>query len=302
MYDLAIIGGGPAGLAAGIYAARANMKTIVIERGLYGGQMQNTLDIENYPGFDNIGGPELSDFMYNQALKVGVEWKLGEVKGVTLEGQPKTLQVGDSVIKAKSIIIATGAKPRRLGVPGETELAGRGVSYCATCDGAFFEDLDVIVVGGGDSAVKEGLFLTRYAKTVTIIHRRDTLRAEAILQERAMKNPKIKFIWNSQVEKIEGSPTVSGVTIRNLIDDSTQVVPGSGVFIYVGVNPCSDFLVGSGVLDEAGYVVTGPDMATSIPGVFAAGDVRTTPLRQIVSAAGDGAVAAMYAYEYLETL
>ncbi|HHT90463.1 MAG: thioredoxin-disulfide reductase [Bacillota bacterium] len=302
MYDLAIVGGGPAGLAAGIYAARANLKTIIIERGLHGGQMQNTLDIENYPGFENVGGPELSEQMYNQALKVGVEWKFGEVQAAQLEGQPKTLQLRDGVIEANSVILATGAKPRRLGVPGETELAGRGVSYCATCDGAFFEDLDVIVIGGGDSAVKEALFLTRYAKTVTIVHRRDTLRAEAILQDRAYGNPKIRFVWNSQVERIEGDSKVSGVLVRSIKDNSARVLPASGVFIYVGVKPCSDFLMGSGILDEQGYIITGADMATSIPGVYAAGDVRTTPLRQIVSAAGDGAVAAMYAYQYLETL
>lgn len=302
MYDLAIIGGGPAGLAAGLYGARANLKTIVIERGLHGGQMQNTLEIENYPGFKNIEGPELSDFMYNQALEVGLEWKTGDVTKVKLEGQPKSIEVGGNVIEARSIIIASGAQPRYLEVPGEKELAGRGVSYCATCDGAFYEDLDVIVVGGGDSAVEEGIFLTRYANSVTIIHRRDALRAQAILQERAFANPKMKFIWDSVVEKIEGDKKVSGVLIRNLKDNSTQVVPGSGVFIYVGFYPNSDYLKGSSILNEEGYVVAGPDMKTAIPGVFGAGDVRTTPLRQIVSAASDGAIAAMQAYHYLENL
>ena len=204
MYDLAIVGGGPAGLAAGIYAARANLKTIIIERGLHGGQMQNTLDIENYPGFENVGGPELSEQMYNQALKVGVEWKFGEVQAAQLEGQPKTLQLRDGVIEANSVILATGAKPRRLGVPGETELAGRGVSYCATCDGAF-EDLDVIVIGGGDSAVKEALFLTRYAKTVTIVHRRiPSGRSHSARQ--GLRQPEDSFQANSQVERIEGDP------------------------------------------------------------------------------------------------
>ena len=203
MYDLAIIGGGPAGLAAGLYGARANLKTIVIERGLHGGQMQNTLEIENYPGFKNIGGPDLSDHMYNQALEVGLEWKMGEVTRVDLEGQPKTLELGDTTIQARSVIVASGAQPRYLEVPGEKELAGRGVSYCATCDGAFYEDLDVIVVGGGDSAVEEGIFLTRYANSVTVIHRRDTLRAQAILQERAFANPKMKFVWDSVVRLVE---------------------------------------------------------------------------------------------------
>jgi thioredoxin reductase (NADPH) len=302
MYDLAIIGGGPAGLAAGLYGARANLKTIVIEKGLYGGQMQNTLEIENYPGFKNVGGPDLSDHMYNQALAVGCEWKMGEVTRVSLEGQPKIVEVGGTEVQARSVIIASGAQPRRLGVPGEQELAGRGVSYCATCDGAFYEDLDVIVVGGGDSAVEEGIFLTRYANSVTVIHRRDVLRAQAILQERAFANPKMKFVYNSEVQEIQGENRVTGVLVRNNQDGSTQVIPGSGVFIYVGFFPNSDYLKGTGILDEWGYVVTGPDMKTSIPGVFAAGDVRTTPLRQIVSAASDGAIAAMQAYHYLETL
>ncbi len=302
MYDLAIIGGGPAGLSAGLYGARANLKTVVIERGLPGGQMQNTLEIENYPGVGRVEGPELSDQMHQQALAVGVEWKTGEVSAVELEGQPKTIKVGSEVIKARSVIIASGAQPRYLEVPGEKELAGRGVSYCATCDGAFYTDLDVVVVGGGDSAVEEGIFLTNYVNSVTIIHRRDELRAQAILQERAFKNDKIKFIWDSVVEKIEGEQKVSGVLIRNIKDDSTKVVPCSGVFIYIGFYPNSEYLKGSPILDGEGYVIAGPDMATTIPGVFAAGDVRTTPLRQIVSAAGDGAIAAMEAYHYLENL
>ncbi len=302
MYDLAIIGGGPAGLSAGLYGARANLKTVVIERGLPGGQMQNTLEIENYPGVGRVEGPELSDQMHQQALAVGVEWKTGEVSAVELEGQPKTIKVGSEVIKARSVIIASGAQPRYLEVPGEKELAGRGVSYCATCDGAFYTDLDVVVVGGGDSAVEEGMFLTNYVNSVTIIHRRDELRAQAILQERAFKNDQIKFIWDSVVEKIEGEQKVSGVLIRNIKDDSTKVVPCSGVFIYIGFYPNSEYLKGSPILDGEGYVIAGPDMATTIPGVFAAGDVRTTPLRQIVSAAGDGAIAAMEAYHYLENL
>lgn len=302
MYDLAIIGGGPAGLTAGLYGARANLKTIIIEKGLYGGQMQNTLEIENYPGFKNVGGPELSEHMYNQALAVGCEWKYGDVTQVSLEGQPKALEVSGEKIEARSVIIASGAQPRKLGVPGEKELSGRGVSYCATCDGAFYEDLEVVVVGGGDSAVEEGMFLTRYASSVTVIHRRDTLRAQPILQQRAFANPKMKFIFNSEVQEIQGDKRVSGVLVRSNKDGSTQVIPCSGVFIYVGFFPNSEYLKGTGILDEQGYVVTGPDMKTAIPGVFAAGDVRNTPLRQIVSAAGDGAIAAMQAYHYLENL
>lgn len=302
MYDVAIIGGGPGGLSAGIYAARANLKTVIVERGLHGGQMQNTLDIENYPGFDNIEGPALSELMYEQALKVGVEWKYGDVSSVQLEGQPKALQLGDGVLEARSIIIASGAKPRPLGVPGEAEFTGRGLSYCATCDGALYKGADVIVVGGGDSAIKEALLLTRYAQTVTVIHRRDALRAAGILRDRAFANPQIKFVWDSVVEKVEGDSRVSGVVIRNVKDNSTQVLSAKGVFIYVGVDPVTNFLQGSGILDQKGYILTDPDMATNIPGVFAAGDVRATSLRQIVSAASDGAAAALHAYEYLETL
>ncbi|NLL49018.1 MAG: thioredoxin-disulfide reductase [Firmicutes bacterium] len=302
MYDVAIIGGGPGGLSAGIYAARANLKTVIIERGLYGGQMQNTLDIENYPGFDNIEGPELSEHMYNQAMKLGVEWKYGDVTSVKLEGQPKVLTFGEESLEAKSIIIASGATPRPLGVPGEAEFTGRGVSYCATCDGALYRGADVAVVGGGDSAIKEALLLTRYASTVTVIHRRDALRAAGILRDRALANPKIRFKWDSVVERVEGDARVGGVLIRNVKDNSNEVLAVKGVFIYIGVDPVTDFLEGSGILDEDGYIPTGHDMATSIPGVFAAGDVRATSIRQIISAASEGATAALHAYDYVESL
>lgn len=302
MYDVAIIGGGPGGLSAGIYAARANLKAVIIERGLYGGQMQTTLDIENYPGFENIVGPELSERLYNQALKLGVEWKYGEVTDVVLEGQPKTLQLAAESLSARSVIIASGATPRPLGVAGEAELTGRGVSYCATCDGALYRGADVMVVGGGDSAIKEALLLTRYAQTVTVVHRRDALRAAGIFQDRAFANPKIKFVWNSVVEKIEGDARVSGVVIRNVQDQSTQLISATGLFIYVGVDPLTEFLKGSRILDEGGYILTGSDMATTIPGVYAAGDVRAASMRQIISAASDGATAAMNVYDYLETL
>lgn len=302
MYDLAIVGGGPSGLAAGLYGARAHLKTLVIEQGLPGGQMQNTLEIENYPGFKHILGPDLSEQMYQQALDLGVEWKTGTVTAIEMEGNPKILTIGSETIEAKAVIIGTGAQPKYLNVPGEKELAGRGVSYCATCDGAFYADKDVFVIGGGDSAVEEGLFLTRHARTVTIIHRRDELRAQPILQERAFANPKIKFVWNTVVEKIEGDHKVTGVLTRNVKDDSTAVLNGDGVFIYIGFYPNTSFLAGSVILNKEGYIETAADMSTKVPGVFAAGDVRTTPLRQIVSAASDGAIAAMTAYQYIESL
>lgn len=302
MYDVAIIGGGPAGLSAGIYAARANLKTVIIERGLYGGQMQNTLDIENYPGFENIEGPELSERLYKQALQVGVEWKYGNVQSISLEGQPKVVKLEDGTVEARSVIIASGASPRPLGVPGEAEFTGRGVSYCATCDGALYRGAEVIVIGGGDSAIKEAILLTRFASKVTVIHRRDALRATGILQNRAFANEKITFMWDTVVDKIEGDGRVTGVLARNVKDGSTQVVEAKGVFIYVGVDPVTDFLTGSEILDEWGYILTDEFMATAVPGVYAAGDVRAASLRQIVSAAADGAEAAMKVYEYLETL
>jgi len=302
MYDVAIIGGGPAGLAAGLYAARANLKTIVIEKGLHGGQMQNTLEIENYPGFKRILGPELSDHMYHQALEVGIEWKTAEVTAVKLDGQPKVVQAGGEAIEAKAVIIASGALPRYLEVPGEKEFQGRGVSYCATCDGAFFRGKRVLVVGGGDSAVEEGMFLTQFAESVTVLVRRDVLKAQPYLQERAFRNPKMKFVWNVVVEEILGDTKVTGVRIRNIVDDTTQVLEGDGVFVYIGFYPNSRFLEGTGILNESGYVVTDAKMATAIPGVFAAGDVRDTPIRQVVTAASDGAVAAMSAFEYIQSL
>lgn len=302
MYDLAIIGGGPAGLAAGLYGARSNLKTVIIERGLPGGQMQNTLDIENYPGFKHILGPDLSNHMYQQTLELGVEWKTGEVTAVQLEGQPKTLRVGKDEIQAKAVIIASGALPKYLDVPGEKEFQGRGVSYCATCDGAFFRGKPVFVVGGGDSAVEEGLFLTNHAESVTVIHRRDTLKAQPYLQERAFKNPKMKFVWDTVVEEILGDTKVTGVRVRNVKDDTTTVLEGDGVFIYIGFYPNSSFLDDTGILNEQGYVITDARMATKFPGVFAAGDVRDTPLRQIITASSDGALAAMSAFQYIGSL
>jgi len=302
MYDLAIIGGGPAGLAAGLYAARSNLKTIIIEKGLPGGQLQNTLDIENYPGFKHILGPDLASHMHQQTMELGVEWKTGEVTGVKLEGQPKTLCVGSEEIQAKAVIIASGALPKYLEVPGEAEFRGRGVSYCATCDGAFFRGKQVFVVGGGDSAVEEGMFLTQYADTVTVLVRRDTLKAQQYLQDRAFRNPKVKFVWNTVVEEILGDSKVTGVRVRNIVDGTTAVLEGDGVFIYIGFYPNSAFLQDTGILNELGYVITDAKTATAIAGVFAAGDVRDTPMRQIVTASSDGAVAAMSAFQYLASL
>lgn len=303
MYDLIILGGGPAGLAAGIYAGRAELKTLVIDKGLPGGQMQNTLEIENYPGYRQITGTELSDQMYQHMLDFGAEWKQAQVTGVELNESIKkiTLDNGD-VVEGKAVIIATGAQPRYLNVPGEKEYAGRGVSYCATCDGAFFRNRKVVVVGGGDSAVEEGIFLTRYADSVSIVHRRDELRAQPILQKRAFANEKISFIWDSVVTEIQGDMKVNQVIIQNVKTGETQALEADGVFVYIGYTPNTSFLGDIPILNEAGYIITDAKMATAIPGVFAAGDIRETNLRQIVTAASDGAIAAMASYHYLESL
>jgi thioredoxin reductase (NADPH) len=302
MYDLVIIGGGPAGLSAGVYAARANLKTLIIERGLPGGQMQNTQEVENYTGIKMILGPELSESMRDHAEALGVEFKMAEVERVDLEGQPKRVYTNDGEVEAKAVIIATGATPRRLGVPGEDELSGRGVSWCAVCDGAFFRNKRIAVVGGGDSACEEGVFLTRFGEKVTLIHRRDKLRAQPILQKRAFENEKMEFIWDHQVVEVLGENKVTGIRIRHVETGEEQTLGVDGLFIYIGFDPITSFLKGSGILDEAGYVITDEDMKTSIPGVFAAGDVRAKGLRQIITAAADGAIAAMSAYHYIESL
>lgn len=307
MYDLIIIGAGPAGLSAAIYAARANLKVAVLEKGLPGGQMQNTTEVENYTGFKMIMGPELSQVMHEHALHLGVEYKTVDVEKVEMEERIKKVFTTKGVLEGKAILIATGAEPKLLGAAGEQEYRGRGVSYCATCDGAFFNekrpgmDRGLIVVGGGDSAVEEGNFLTRF-NNVTVVHRRDKLRAQPVLQKRAFDNPRMKFIWDSSVEEIVGEGAVTAVRIENLKTGETSEVPANGVFIYVGMKPNTGFLEGSKILNEGGYIPTDENMKTSLPGVFAAGDVRDKGLRQIITAASDGAIAAMTAYHYIESL
>ncbi|NLY10826.1 MAG: thioredoxin-disulfide reductase [Firmicutes bacterium] len=300
MYDVLILGGGPAGLTAGIYAARSNLKVLIIEKGMPGGQMQNTLGIENYPGIKSISGAELSDKMHQQVLEVGAEFVVGNVTKVELEGELKKVYVGDTEYTGKTVILATGAHPRYLDVPGEKEFAGMGVSYCATCDGAFYRNRDIVVVGGGDSAVEESVYLTQFAKTVKIVHRRDTLNAQPILQERAFKNEKIEFIWNSEVVEILGDKVVTGVKIRNRETNEITELPVQGVFIYIGFIPNTTYLKETNLLNEWGYLITDNRMRTTIPGVFGAGDMRDTPLRQIITAASDGAIAAISAYNYIQ--
>ena len=299
MYDTIIIGAGPAGMTAALYAARSNLKVALIEGGLPGGQMNNTSDIENYPGYANISGPELAEKMFEPLENLGVEHLYGFVENVEDHGDVKKVITADEEFETRTVIVATGSKHRLLGVPGEEELNSRGVSYCAVCDGAFFRDQDLLVVGGGDSAVEEAIFLTQFAKSVTIVHRRDELRAQKVLQDRAFANDKIKFIWNSVVKEIKGENRVESVEIENVKTNQVTEHAFGGVFIYVGLDPVSDFTKDLQIQDESGWIVTDDHMKTSVAGVFAVGDVRQKDLRQVTTAVGDGAIAGQEAYKYI---
>lgn len=304
VYDVLVIGGGPAGLTAGLYAARAGRKVALIEKAMPGGQAFLTNEIENYPGFpEGIGGPELMMAFQQQATRFGLEIINGEIVSVDLAGETKKLVAADGQeYLAKAVIIATGAQPKNLGVPGEEEFRGRGVSYCATCDGAFFRGKKVAVVGGGDSAVEEALFLTRFASRVVIIHRRDQLRAINVLQERARSNEKIEFRLNHVVEAILGDQKVERLRLKNVVTSEVVEEEFDGVFVFVGTQPNTKFLEGVLALDEQGRIITNETMGTSLKGVFAAGDVRNTPLRQVATAVGDGAIAAYSAEHYLANM
>ena len=301
-YQLAIIGGGPAGLTAGLYAGRAGLKAVLIERLSPGGQVLTTDWIENYPGFpEGISGFDLVDKMAAQMRKFSIEEKGLEINSLELGDKTEILlksQSGEG-LTANTVIIATGAAPNKLGVPGEEEFRGKGVSYCATCDGPFFRDQVVAVVGGGDSAVQESLFLSKIVKKVYLIHRRDKLRAVKWLQERAFSNPKIEFIWDSVVEKIDGSDGVEAVHLKNKKSGETKVLPVQGVFIFVGMHPNTDFLPDAIKKDARGFIITDEWMQTSIQGIYAAGDCRAKPLRQIVSAVSEGATAVYGVEHYL---
>lgn len=300
--DVAIIGGGPAGLTAALYVGRAQLSVKVIEEMAAGGQVFTTSVVENYPGVGVVDGPTIAQKMEEQARQWGAEIVFGHVYSISGSlGDGFTLNMGEGTdpILARTVIVASGSAPRKLGVPGEDEFRGRGVSYCATCDGAFFRDKRVIVVGGGDSALEEGLFLTRYASEVKIVHRRDQLRASKHFQERAERNEKVSFVWNSVVQEIKGGQTVEEVVIKDVKTGETRSLPADGVFIYIGMLPNTQFLKGFVELDEQGFVKAGEDCRTSVPGVLAAGDVRVKPLRQIVTAVADGAVAAMQAEHFL---
>lgn len=299
MYDTIIIGAGPAGMTAALYAARSNLKVALIEGGLPGGQMNNTSDIENYPGYANISGPELAEKMFEPLENLGVEHLYGFVENIEDHGDVKKVITDDEEFETRTVIVATGSKHRLLGVPGEEELNSRGVSYCAVCDGAFFRDQDLLVVGGGDSAVEEAIFLTQFAKTVTIVHRRDELRAQKVLQDRAFANEKINFIWDSVVKEIKGENRVESVVIENVKTNQVTEHAFGGVFIYVGLDPVSDFTKDLQIQDESGWIVTDDHMKTSVAGVFAVGDVRQKDLRQVTTAVGDGAIAGQEAYKYI---
>lgn len=303
MYELIIVGGGPAGLTAAIYASRARLNTLLIEKGILGGQITNAELVENYPGFpEGISGLELGQLMHQQAAIYGLETLAAEVTGVELDKPIKIINTGEDTYQTKAVIIAGGSEHRKLGIPGEESLLGKGVSYCATCDGAFFRDQRVAVIGGGDAAITEALFLTRFASKVTVIHRRDQLRASKILQEKAFDNPTIEFLWDTIAEEIIGDKEVEELRLRNVKTQERFTSEASGVFIYVGLKPNSDYLKGKLELDDTGHILVNKLMETEIPGVFAAGDVCHDSSRQAITAAGDGATAALTAERFIHGL
>jgi len=300
-YEVIIVGGGPAGLTAGLYTSRARLHTLLIENALFGGQMTTTEMIDNYPGFpQGVTGDELSRLMEEQAKRFGMETISGEVMEVKLNRDQKIVRTHESTLLGDTIIICTGTEYRKLGVPGEKEYAGKGVSYCATCDAAFFKDSEIFVVGGGDSALTEALFLTKFVKGLTIVHRRDALRATKIYQERAMANPKIKFLWNSVIQEIKGDQVAQAVLVKNIKTGELKEFHTEGIFLFVGLTPRTEFLKGLVQMDEAGYIVTNDNCETSVKGIFAAGDCRKKLLRQIATGVGDGATAAFAAEKCLE--
>jgi thioredoxin reductase (NADPH) len=300
IYDLIIIGGGPAGLTAAIYAGRARIKTLVLAGSLPGGQPSNTDIVENYPGFPKgIEGPELAQHFRSQAEHFDTQIVLDTVTGVDFSARPFTIRTHTMTYQAQTVVVATGAVPRRLGVPGEDKFFGRGVSACATCDGFFYRDKRVVVVGGGDSAVAEGIFLTRFAREVIIVHRRDELRATKIYQEQAFANPKIRLVWDTVVEEIIGEQTVNGVQVRNVKTGETSIIETDGVFMYVGMVPTTELFIGQLEMDDWGYIISDHRQRTNVPGVFVAGDVQDPLYRQVVVAAGTGAIAAMEAEKFL---
>lgn len=304
MQDLLIMGSGPAGLTAAIYAARANLRPMLIEGTHAGGQLTLTREVENYPGFRHaILGPELIKEMRMQAERFGTDLRAGDVTSVDLKNYPLRVTIeGEQTLETKTLIIATGASAIWLGVPGETMLMGHGVSSCATCDGFFFRGQELVVVGGGDTALEEAIFLTRFATRVFVVHRRDKLRASKIMQDRAFKHDKITFTWNTVVEEIVGQDVVTGVRLRNVVTGQLSELKCAGVFVAIGHSPNTRLFEGQVDMDGRGYILTNNGMATNVPGVYAAGDVQDTRYRQAITAAGSGCMAAMDAEKYLESL
>jgi thioredoxin reductase (NADPH) len=300
IYEVVIIGGGPAGLTSGMYSARAGLNSTLIEKGIFGGQITYAEHVENFSGFpEGISGQELGEKMREQAMKHGLKIITGEVTGLEIQGMLKNVKTTEGDFTSKTVIMAGGAVRRKLGVEGESKLTGRGVSYCAVCDSAFFRDLKVAVVGGGDTAITEALHLAKFASKITIIHRRDQLRAGHVLREKLKSEPKIDFIWDSTVTAIEGAVMVEKIKLQNLKTGMTFEMPVDGVFISVGTKPDTEYVKDILPLDESGYIITNEKMETTIPGILAAGDIRHNSVRQAITAAGDGATAAVYAQKYL---
>ncbi|MCL8495064.1 thioredoxin-disulfide reductase [Apilactobacillus sp. F1] len=302
-YDVIIIGAGPGGMTSALYASRANLSVMMIDRGIYGGQMNNTAEIENYPGFKSILGPDLAKEMYESSTNFGAKYEYGTVESIEDKGDYKIVKTDQGSYEAGAVIIGTGSQYRKLGVPGEDEYGGRGVSYCAVCDGAFFKNREVVVVGGGDSAISEALYLAGLASKVTVIHRRDQLRAQKVIQDRAFANDKIEFVWDTNVTEVVGdNMKVTGVkTINNKTNEEGEIA-ASGVFIYVGNNPMTEPFSNLNITDEKGWIKTNERMETSVKGIFAIGDVREKELRQVTTAVGDGGIAGQNAFEYVSSL
>jgi len=299
-YEIVIIGGGPAGLSAGLYTSRARLSSLLIERGVVGGQIADAELVENYPGFvEGISGFEIGQLMHQQATKYGLNTIIAEVTGLELKEETKVVKTTEGNFTTKAVIIASGSERHKLGTPGEEKFTGKGISYCATCDAPFFKEKPVAVVGGGDAAITEALHLTKFASRVIVIHRRDQLRASRILQEKALDEPKIEFLWNTVVEEIEGKDKVKRLRLRQVVTGEKSTLEVSGVFIAIGLKPNTDYLKGVLSLDKAGYIITNEKMETEIPGIFATGDIRLNSARQAITAAGDGATAAIYAEKFI---
>ncbi|MBM7617996.1 thioredoxin reductase (NADPH) [Weissella uvarum] len=303
-FDVVIIGAGPGGMTAATYASRANLSVVMLDRGIYGGQMNNTAEVENYPGYNSILGADLSEKMYASSTQFGAEYQFGTVQHIERNADETWHVVTDmNDYQANSVIVATGSEYKKLGAPGELDYAGRGVSYCAVCDGAFFKNQEVVVVGGGDSAIEEAVYLAGIVDHVTVVHRHDQLKAQPILQKRAFATDNIDFIWDNEVESINGDGTkVESVTLKNTQTGETTEHATAGVFIYIGLLPVSDAVADLGVTDDLGWIKTNEQMETSQPGLFAVGDVRQKQLRQITTAVGDAAIAGQNAYAYNESL